>query len=81
MRGSALKGACINAGDQEQGSVGLRCNEGLLWASRNFAGIIGTSGSDALLMVESGDFRLLVEEVERLTVETMDPAWLGGREV
>jgi hypothetical protein len=64
IAGSALSGACVNEGDHEQGSVGLRCSCGLLFASRNFAGITGTSGSEARLIVESGDFRTLVEEVD-----------------
>lgn len=81
IAGSALRGACVSEGDQQQGNVGLRCSGGLFWASRNLAGMIGTSGSDARLMVESGDFWLLVEEVERLTEENVDPARPGGRAV
>lgn len=74
IAGSALNGAWVNDGDHEQGSVGLRFSSGLSFASRNLAGITGTSGSDARLMVESGDFRVLVDEVERLTDETVDSA-------
>ncbi len=43
--------------------------------------MIGTSGSEARLIVESGDFRVLVEEVERLTEESVDPARVGGNEL
>lgn len=43
--------------------------------------MIGTSGSEARRMVESGDFRALVEELERLTEEFVDPARLGGKEL
>ena len=80
IAGSALKGAWIKGGDHEQGSVGLRCNCFLLFASRNFAGITGTSGSEARLIVERGDFRVLVREDEQLTEETVDPVRVGGKE-
>lgn len=81
IAGSALSGACVNRGDQEHGSVGFRHNCGLFFVSRNLAGITGTSGSEARLMVESGDFRVLVEEVERLTEQMVELARVGGREV
>lgn len=60
--------------------MGLRCNCGLLVTSRNFAGMMGTSGSDARRIVERGDFRLLVEDVERLTEESVDSAREGDSE-
>jgi hypothetical protein len=41
----------------------------------------GTSGSEARLMVDSGDFRVLVEDVERLTEEMVDPARVDGNEL
>jgi hypothetical protein len=81
IAGSALRGSCVNEGDHEQGSVGLRCSWGLLLAPRNLAGINGTSGSEARLIVESGDFRTIVEEVERLAEETVDADRLRGREL
>jgi hypothetical protein len=43
--------------------------------------MMGTSGSEARLMVDSGDLRMLVEEVDRLTEETVEAARLGGREL
>jgi hypothetical protein len=79
IAGSALNGAWVSEGDQEQGSVGLRWSCGLLVASRNFAGMIGTSGSDARRIVERGDLRLLVEDIERLTEETVESDRVGGR--
>jgi len=81
IAGSALRGSWVNEGDHEQGSVGLRCSCGLLLESRNLAGIIGTSGSEARLIVESGDFRTIVEEDERLVEERVDPDRLRGREL
>ena len=42
--------------------------------------MIGTSGSDARRIVERGDFRLLVEDVERLTEESVDSAREGDNE-
>lgn len=80
MAGSALKGAWVKVDDHEQGSVGLRCNRVLPSAFRNFAGMTGTSGSEARLMVESGDFRVLVEELERRTDETVVLTRGGGEE-
>lgn len=81
IAGSALSGACVNKGDHEHGSVGLRRNLGLFLGSKNFAGITGTSGSDARLMVDNGDFRLLVEEVERLTIEKGEAGRFGDEDV
>jgi hypothetical protein len=78
IAGSALRGSWINEGDHEQGSVGLRCSCGLLLVPRNLAGISGTSGSEARLIVDSGDFRTIVEEVERLAEESVDPDRLRG---
>ena len=40
--------------------------------------MIGTSGSDARLIVDKGDLRLLVDEVERLTVEPEGARGVGS---
>lgn len=81
MAGSVLKGAWLKESDQKQGSVGLRCKCDVCSASRNLAGMIGTSGSDALRIVESGDLRALVEELDRLAEEIVEAARVGGNEL
>jgi hypothetical protein len=42
--------------------------------------MIGNSGSDARLIVDNGDLRLLVDEGEPLMEETEDPARAGDKE-